>query len=572
MNTENLKQILLPKITEAIELFNSYPAEEEKPFDEKYKSRDILKSILAEDALHNLEEPELKELVTMVIEMMLAENLMETEEITLSCDKYRKVYERYSQGALSSIYDDIIVDMFRIKLLNSVGFSFVTADNTVNGLNNFIKAQDIYEQAKIKAQPEDFDMSQQTEKLRFIHELFKTVLKFESLQKLSTMTYFFMAQTYAKLGDKHNSAKYCGLTLERQLIELEQGNTAEWNEREFINNSIGLAQYYIGESYYRQAKLILIEALRLIVNENNADVGSLLFMLGNLYKSMFKFNSELIINKASKEVFTNVTKHINEALLNLNIKDIKPIEDVIQDLNVDKSKAKKVDENSEPIVLYDNYEDLKIYFRKGLSYYKEAMTLLPLDGYVTDYCESIKELSGLYKLTIALEEDHDRILTIEKRRDAIISEVVISLNPNIYKNLYIELTAELGDIKTVIFELYQKNFIKTGKGFKKMNQVGKEALNAWNVVSEYMESTEQALQQSYINCLYNKGRIYTKMHESDKSALKQNLITALSIYQKVKKTIYEMKKVSKVLDSSLEEQLKITEEFCDLLPLRITKL
>ena len=570
MSIEQHREQFITSLAEAIDLFNSAPAQEERPFEEKYKSREILQQLLKGPELASMEKEAAGRLAKMVVDMLLGENLMETEEITPGCDKYKEVYQQYENGAFSDSCDGKLADMFRMKVLNSVGYSYVNADQTAEGLELFLKALDVYEKAKDK--PEEGVPPPQTEEQRFVAELLRTVLKAESLQKLSTMTYFFMAQTYAKLGDKHKAARYCGLTLERQLIELERGNATDWNEREFVNNSIGLAQYYTENAYFRQAKIILVEALRLIGNENNADVGSLKFMLGNLYKALFRFNSELVIGKEPAETYSKAQETINEAFLNINMNDIKPIEDLVEGVTADKTKAKQLDETSEPVELYHDYEGLKTFFRKALGFYKDAMALLPLDGYVTDYCESLKEVSGLYKLAVPLETDQDRVLAIEKRREQMAAEVLEGLNPSIYKNLYIELTAELADAKTHIFEVYQQDFVKTGKGAKKLNRVGKEAIKAWNTVSEYMESNEQTLQQNYINCLYNKARIYTKMQETDKAALRQNLITALSIYQKVKKTILDMKATMKVADGSLEEQLKATEEFCDLLPIRIGKL
>lgn len=572
MQIEGLRKDLIPKLSEAMELFAQPPAAEELPFDEKYKSRSILKSLQTGDLVQSLTNKKLKIFIELVLDMLLAENLMETEEITPACDKYRSVYEQYSNNSFDETDATLLADMFRIKLLNSVGFSFVTVEKVTEGLNYFLRALDIYENAKSKLSSEDSQTDSENEERQITVDILKTVLKFDNLQKLSTMTYFFMAQTYGALGDKHNSAKYCGLTLERQLIEFEKGNTTDFNEREFVLNSIGLAQYYTEECYFRQSKIILVEALKLVGNEQGVEVGNLKFLLGNLYKALFKFNSELILQNVAQVAYEKSLEHINEAFLNLNINEIKPIEQILEGTIEEKSKSPTIDETSEPFVLYNNYEELKAYFRKSLGYYKDSMVLLPLDGYVTEYCESLKGVSGLYKLATYLENNQDRILTMEKRREQLITEVLNGLNPNIFKNLCVELTAELADVETHIFEIYQQEFVKTGKGAKKLNNVGKEALSRWNSVSEYMESTDQTLQQSYINCLYNKGRIYTKMHESDKAVFKQNLIMALSIYEKVRNTIYQMKKDSKVLDKNLEDQLKVTEEFCQLLPVRISKL
>ena len=53
-----------------------------------------------------------------------------------------------------------------------------------------------------------------------------------------------------------------------------------------------------------------------------------------------------------------------------------------------------------------------------------------------------------------------------------------------------------------------------------MNKSGKKAISHWEYVREYMIKEKQNKSQSFINCLYNVGRIYSKLKVKTNEELK----------------------------------------------------
>lgn len=70
---------------------------------------------------------------------------------------------------------------------------------------------------------------------------------------------------------------------------------------------------------------------------------------------------------------------------------------------------------------------------------------------------------------------------------------------------------------------------------------GKQAMEIWDYIIQYFKDEKDTENQSYLNCLYNRGRILTKMFINDKIEMRENLIKALKNYETIRDTIEEMK-------------------------------
>jgi len=72
------------------------------------------------------------------------------------------------------------------------------------------------------------------------------------LESAHTLTLFYLAQSYTKLGLKDKAAESCGYTLQRQFA------TNKFEINDFCHKLIGLAEYYEGNRYYAQALYLLM--------------------------------------------------------------------------------------------------------------------------------------------------------------------------------------------------------------------------------------------------------------------------------------------------------------------------
>ena len=130
--------------------------------------------------------------------------------------------------------------------------------------------------------------------------------------------------------------------------------------------------------------------------------------MGNLYSAVFDYNLTLIQNKTS------------------NIE----LEEKNQIANLCKFEEMTIDP-VENIQLFDCYDKVKIYFKKSLQNFKEAQKILKIDGYVTEFIEIQKATANLYKTTLKIEENLDRIKAIESRIEQLL-EIREKINPKYY--------------------------------------------------------------------------------------------------------------------------------------------
>lgn len=80
----------------------------------------------------------------------------------------------------------------------------------------------------------------------------------ERMEDSFTLTQFYLAQAYTKLGFKDKAAEFCGHTLQRQFT------TKKYELKEFISNIINLADYYTNNKLFAQSQYLLMSGLKLL--------------------------------------------------------------------------------------------------------------------------------------------------------------------------------------------------------------------------------------------------------------------------------------------------------------------
>ena len=98
--------------------------------------------------------------------------------------------------------------------------------------------------------------------------------------------------------------------------------------------------------------------------------------------------------------------------------------------------------------------------------------------------------------------------------------LIDGLNPQHYMARLVEIQVLAAETQTSLFELYFAYFTKNNKKVKRMNKAGNRALKNWAFVSDYMVKEKQDASQSFINCQYNMGRIYSKLKTKTNLELK----------------------------------------------------
>lgn len=202
--------------------------------------------------------------------------------------------------------------------------------------------------------------------------------------------------------------------------------------------------------------------------------------------------------------------------------------------------------------IYQNYEQAKKAFRASYKAYNCAMSIYNLDEHATEYIEIMKDLQNLYSNSLVLETEFDRKESINYRKCELLEPLLKILNPQHYMARLVELHVIMAETQACLFELYHSVFIKNGKKHKKMNKSGKKSISSWEFVGEYMRKEKQDNSQSYINCQYNIGRIYSKLKAKTNSELKVTDLIHRAIYY----LHYLLIKMSKIQLTKLEKNKK----------------
>lgn len=565
-----LENDLQNKLDQAVDL-EILPSPETTPYQNKYEARKIYQDLIALPILsleptqtsdQNQETKNLKNTILFLITFFYGNNYFDTEEYTLAGSQF-KIAEKY----LNNVTDKELLSKFNQYLLQfykNYGFMDVEQDHLQEGLQKLELAQKYYTLCKTDfskqshtivhfrgefSEYEKLKSLSDVEKQKILQPLIKGGVSIDSIESKYTQVIFYLAQTYTKIGNHSKAAHFSLETLKRQVKAFKDGSNKDFNYVDFTNNILGISAYYLGNKKYRQVIDLISSAERIVPNSMRAEHGSFKTLLGQNYCSLFRFNVDLI---AKAQIKDEIIDSINEV-----------------EANFDESSFLNKKEN---LTLFLSYDDSKKYFRQAFDFLKEAEKLLPLDGYVTDYCEIIKETSRLYSHTLVLENDNARIEAIQDRRLELLNKTLSNINEKYYEKQFVEISAEIADINGNNFERYNKIFTSSGKQGKKVTKFAKEALIKWDFVIEYFEKIKEDDPKSYINCLYSKARILTQWPEQDKNIVKSNLAGALSCYEKVRATFQKMKQKTGFLDEASERELVMSDEFCKMLPLRISSV
>jgi hypothetical protein len=80
-----------------------------------------------------------------------------------------------------------------------------------------------------------------------------------------------------------------------------------------------------------------------------------------------------------------------------------------------------------------------------------------------------------------MEPDRDRFIAMQDRRKDILEKIIKEINPKAYEVTLIEMSVELSDIYSAIFDVWYEGFARSGKPLKKaeakvMNESGLKSI------------------------------------------------------------------------------------------------
>jgi tetratricopeptide (TPR) repeat protein len=523
------------------------PAQESRPYEHKYAAREMLQNLMAHERIKLSDEP--SRAAEALIEYILGVNHFETEEITESEKHYSRCLELLL--SLPGNYRAKYVNTFQ-DVLNALGILRCNRGENDAGMDYFNKASTLYNSLK------------SIHKGDFSH-FFKDYLKGDSsfhfiieggvnprkAEQNYTLTLFYMAQAYSKLGDKHKSASFCAETLKRQMI------SGDYDMKDWAINCINMAEYYVENNYMAQAVYILECGLSIVTGKRRKLRSTLNMQLGRAYRSLL----ELSVQTDSKK--EPVPEEINVQLLSLSMLPPK----------------------FPQLVYPKDLEAAKELFKVANSHFKVALEYFVIDGYVTEHIEMKKDISALYKALCYFDSSDARVLAMLNRRLELIENFTKEINKQSYGTLWQHLMNEVCSIYLDIYEVKATAANSQKKEQKRLEKHSAANPYALTCIEKHVEMIEfiskfdmnddsaKDIIQSCLNLMFGVARVYSKLEDVDNRVRVGYMEKSFRWYEKIHKYLNDTKSgkySSKVPD--LNEQIKICDEMIALMPLRISQV
>ena len=139
-----------------------------------------------------------------------------------------------------------------------LGLSLINREDNESGLGCLCKSYEVYESFRENPGNDFYHNRSYKSGGRHFHFYYEGGNDYDQVEENHTLTLFYLAQAYTKIGLKDKAAEFCGITLQREYA------AKKFELNEFCNNLIGLSEYYSGNKYYAQAEYILLLALKVL--------------------------------------------------------------------------------------------------------------------------------------------------------------------------------------------------------------------------------------------------------------------------------------------------------------------
>lgn len=207
-----------------------------------------------------------------------------------SVKSYQAALESFSQlpkeTPLHNFYNSLI------NIYNMLGLTYLNRETNEEGVSLLGKASLVYEaytDIKGVAVYHNRNKPVPGKEFRYYYE---GGLDSERMEESFTLTQFYLAQAYTKLGFKDKAAEYCGHTLQRQFT------TKKYELREFISNLINLAEYYTNNQLFAQAQYLLMTGLKILPEGKKKKTHANIYIaLGNMLRELLSFCCNHIRNQ-----------------------------------------------------------------------------------------------------------------------------------------------------------------------------------------------------------------------------------------------------------------------------------
>ncbi|XP_020283575.1 KIF1-binding protein homolog [Pseudomyrmex gracilis] len=426
------------------------------------------------------------------------------------------------------------------------------------------------------------------------------------LEKLHTLTLYYLAQVSRQLDDKGSFALYCHRTLSKQLSQNKI--TQDLDYIEWALNAATISQYFVEHEKFSQARYHLAAASCILheyhkileskgtkeiesvaadyetYNHRSADVARCWAKYGiallssskeRLYKEIEEEEEEEEEepnNSKSAEVDSEVCKYprMREAMENLRFVDLEPQLEVFTNEITDK-------------YLLD-FADAKPVFLNVRKWLDKAMTYYTFENHASDYACIAQDVSQAYKYLAFYEMNEDRQAKMHKRRIDCLEKVIQGLSPRFYRTICREIWIELAEIYSEILDikidrLQASDEKPTVQMVAKIERLARSSIKHYqshlnsletNKSDDGVESFSDEHLHQALHSHFQIGRLYNKIITSDVDKRIENMLKSIDAHSFV--VNYYDEHPDKQEELKKYEFIGLSREFVKLLPLTVDRL
>ncbi|CAH1404386.1 unnamed protein product [Nezara viridula] len=543
---------------------------ENEPYKSKYEARDILNDMTNLIVQHNQEEIAQNQLLDLLAVVCCLSSIIayDVEEISTGTELAKKAYDMVANAMSPSRI------LCAMTCLNNLGFWASNQENYSPAQEYLELSESLYIRynSEIKAPALEFE------------ELFTGEKSFKNqdndYEKCHTQTLFYLAQVYAKNNNPSKAAKYCHVTLKRQLTNIE--DVIDW-----ALNSATLSQFLIEQNAFVAARHHLAASTVIMENyskkidellsadpeneELKAKTETARHRLADIYRCWAKY-SIFLLNGSKERLLSSEGDKVDpppqppEILKGLEFTSLK-------------EKTKEL-EQSVTVDFILTYEDAKPLFQKSQEWLNLAKGYYTLEDHASEHAAIVQDSSKLYHLLSFYQADEGIQCKLHKRRiDSLIS-VVNSLNPTYYMKVCREMWFEIGETCMTMADIKasqakesndNKNVLHCASKVKNLSLQGIKYLEDF-VKSFILKSKEEKypaeFEKTIILSYMYLGHLYATLNEPDKNAMIGFQEESLRCYG----AIIDYCTAHPDVKKTYPEEYSICLEMVDLIPLKITRM
>ncbi|EZA59764.1 hypothetical protein DMN91_008385 [Ooceraea biroi] len=416
------------------------------------------------------------------------------------------------------------------------------------------------------------------------------------LEKLHTLTLYYLAQVCRELDDKQSFALYCHRTLSKQLSL--NSITRDLDHVEWALNAATISQYFIEHDRFPQARHHLAAASCILQRyweslqakggrETSESVAAEYetydHRSADVARCWAKYGIALL--SASRERLLQRAEQEDQCSENAKDQEVQSVQEAADPRFVD------LEPELEPFAgeITDQYlldfNDARPVFLNVRKWLDKAKAYYTFENHASDYAHIAQDVSQAYKYLAFFEENEDRQARMHKRRADTLEEIVQGLSPRFYRalcrDIWIELAetySEMLDIK--IDRLQASNEKPTAQTIEKIERL---ALKSVQHYTSYLESVEggkssgnevgslpddQLFQALYSH--FHIGRLYNKIITADVQKKMENMQNSINAYSFIVQYYDEHPERQEQLKKY--EFIELSKEFVSLLPLTLDRL